>query len=257
MDQFLNGSVFYPCSGLDGAPIKYVGKLFQRFFYADYFIPKSDFMWDFKYFGCRGYTTSSVEELDVRAAFGCSWEEIARNSADTIEKLPFKSPPFKWIPEDAFLALARFERIPGYPEDHGPERFEVLYAKCEAVAIFRATFSRFGVAPGCLANIRPGLGFGGNFRDYTEQLDRVVRENPAGTPEFLLYDHLGAEPRSGGYLPITSGYRKIRRWARYHPDFGPGELYLAQDRWRHGERATDGASAENGEDRRKRHVEGP
>jgi hypothetical protein len=254
MEQFLNGSVFYPCSGLDGAPIKYVGKMFQRFFYADYFIPKSDFMWDFKYPGCRGYKTVSLEELDVQAAFGCSWEEIARNSPDTIEKLPFKTAPYQWIPEAAFLALARFERSPGYTEDHGPERFEVLYAKCEAVAIFRATFNRFGVAPGCLAHIRPGLAFGGNFQGYCKVLNQVVSENPAGTPEFLLYDHLGADPGSGGCLPITSRYRTLEHWSRYHPDFGQGALYLARNTWTREEQ--DWARARGLEDHRRRRLEG-
>jgi hypothetical protein len=251
MDQFLNGSVFYPCSGLDGAPIKYVGKTFQRFFYADYFTRKSDFFWDCQAGGCRGYTTSSVEELDVRTALGCSWEEIAQESPETIRELPFK-----WHPENAFLALARFEREPSYSDDHGPERFELLFAQCEAIALFRATYGRYGVVPGCLAHIRPGLSFGGNFRGYTEQLDRAMRQNRAGLPEFLLYDHLGADPGSGGYLPMASRYRKIQHWARYHPDFGSGGLYLARDRWRQRELAADWASAGDGEDLRKRESEG-
>lgn len=34
IDSFLGESVYYPCSALHGVPVKFLGKRFQRFFYA-------------------------------------------------------------------------------------------------------------------------------------------------------------------------------------------------------------------------------
>jgi hypothetical protein len=63
IDKILSECVFYPCSSLHGVPVKFLGKRFQRVFYADYSVERRQFDTSLNEQGFKGYELDSVEEL--------------------------------------------------------------------------------------------------------------------------------------------------------------------------------------------------
>lgn len=222
-DQFLRQAIFYPCSGKDGAPVKFVGKHFQSFFYADYSIDRDKFVGECESRGFLGYRVSRIQDLDVCSIFGSTWNEIGLEFQDTIKKVRFE-----WSPRLAFLIAVRFERLPEFPAEHGPQNFDLWFARCEAIATFRAVFVRRHIAPKCLAYIRSGIAFGGNFSDFPVELGRAVSDNPGGLPEFMLYDRMGGRPQCGDYLNLVENYSKVERWDYQTEGYGMSNLTLGK-----------------------------
>ncbi|MBP9019748.1 MAG: hypothetical protein KBG04_08025 [Bacteroidales bacterium] len=228
--QVLRDAVFYPCSGLDGAPVKFLAKRFQQFFYADYRIERDAFVRECEHRGFRGYRASTIQDLDVQQVFGCSWDDIGQEFRDTIARVPFD-----WSPRSAFVAAVHFKRLPEFSEDHGPPDFHLLFARCEAIATFRSVFSRRDIAPRCLVYIRSGIGFGGNFSEFPRELNRAVRNNRAGLPDFMLYDQMGGHPQYGDYLPLVEDYDQVERWDYQTEGYGQSHLTFARRRGGRGE----------------------
>jgi hypothetical protein len=227
IEEYLGESVFYPASGLDGAPVKFLGKNgFRRFFYADYAISREKFARENRERGFCGYRWHSTDELDFEAVFGCDWDTILHKHRCLITTLQF----FDWDPP--FVAVARFERLASYADDHGPVHFELIFARCEAVTTYTDVFSRRRIAPKCIAYIRSGIGYGGNYPDFPQRLEEVLRQNPGGLPEFMLYDHLAADRRMGDYLSLIQEYEPIQRWDYRTEGYGVGSVTWAKLRAR-------------------------
>ena len=90
-----------------------------------------------------------------------------------------------------------------------------------------SVFSKRGITPRCLVYIRPGTAFGGNFSAYSEVLERVMRANPGGMPEFVLYDRSGGNAIRGDCLPLLDGYQSIQRWDYRTERYGMANATLA------------------------------
>ncbi|MFN5962253.1 MAG: hypothetical protein ACK5CW_12300 [Verrucomicrobiota bacterium] len=205
--HFLEDALFYPCSDLDGAPVMLLAKHIPRFFYVDYLVEHEKLLKEARSPGFAGYQLADIKELEATSVFGISWEEIAAAATDSLRKIDFS-----WSPKDAFLTFLRFERSPGRPDLHGPPVIELLFARCEAIAMFRAVYTRQQIAPKCVAYIRPGLAFGRNYGDYPKDLQLALCENPAGMPEFLLHDEAATHPRNGAFLQIARIYEELTSW---------------------------------------------
>jgi hypothetical protein len=112
----------------------------------------------------------------------------------------------------------------GFGDDHGPEGFEFMFARCEAIAAFISAFSQKNIAPKCLIHIRSGIGFGGNYHDYPQELKRVLLENKGGLPAFMFFDSMGSSGEYGDCLDLVKKYQLVERWG--YPD--GGHLTLAK-----------------------------
>ena len=188
LDLILPHSLFYPGSGIDGDPIKYLSQSTNSFVYCDYCV--RDTAWESELRGqCfRGYTLKLRRPL-VPA-------EIAPDG--------FSLPPFR--PGDGDLEqrdlhmgrsdCLRFEWLI-YERDHkssracGPLRFSLLFLGIDGVAAFHTLYVKERrVAPAIVAIIQAPGGFGNNWTDFeqaTGPLARCVLGNPAGKPRALLY----------------------------------------------------------------------
>lgn len=215
VDRFFKDCVFYPCSGLHGTPIKFLGKRFCRFLYADYSVDPVRFDEAIHGRGFKGYTLRATEELDPENVFGMSWEDFDRRNFVTISRLTDD----RW---DPYLTLCHFERESGLDSKHGPPGFELMFSCTEAIATFKAAFSHRKIAPRCLVHVRSGIGFGGNFGDYPQELSSALLENQAGLPPFMLYDRMGSSRDLGDYLDLLERYDPVERWG--YPDGGFLEL---------------------------------
>lgn len=207
IDSFLRQCVYYPCSALHEVPVKILSKRFRRFFYADYSVERAQFEKFIEEDGFKGYRLSATDELTAEFVFGMSWEGVRQKHCNTLSRLHFE-----W--SEPFVVLSRFERASDLADDHGPASFEFMFARCEAIATFISTFSRRNIAPKCLAHIRSGIGLGGNFSDYPQELSRVLLANSGGLPGFMLYDQTGSSSNCGDYLDLIEKYESVERWGR-------------------------------------------
>jgi len=227
--QFLREAVFYPCAGVDGAPVKFLAKRFSSFFCTDYSIDRAAFETACKENGFRGYRVRAIDDLVVDSVFHGSWADIGLDYQEGIARVPFDC-------ADTFVAAAHFERLPDFAEEHGPLRFELMFARCEAIATFLSVFSRRGIAPRCLAYIRSGIGYGGNYQEFPLKLEQALRGNPAGLPEFMLYDEMGGDRGCGDFLSLVEDYEPIERRDHQTERYRVGNLTLAKLRTKNVER---------------------
>jgi len=75
IEKYLREAVFYPCAGLDGTPVRFLGHRFQRYIYADYGVTRESFEKACELNGFLGYRVGSIKELDVESVFQTSWKE--------------------------------------------------------------------------------------------------------------------------------------------------------------------------------------
>lgn len=219
-EKYLRESVFYPCSGFDGSPVRFLGHRFQQYIYADYGVTRDSFEKACNLNGFLGYRVCSIKELDVELVFQMSWKKLAVTHRTILSQLHLN-----WM--NPFILHTRFERLASFPEEHGPSSFELIFICCEAITTFHSVFTKRGIAPRCLVYIRPGTAFGGNFSAYPERLARAIRANVGGTPEFILYDKSGGNAKHGDYLPILEQYQPIQRWDYRSEHYGMTSATLA------------------------------
>ncbi len=217
IDKYLTECVYYPCSGLHGLPIKFLGHYFKRFFYVDYHISREEFDEAIRE-GLKGYQLCETEELTPEMVFGLSWDSMRKKHASAFEKVDFE-----W--NNPFVVRYQFERMGDFDDDHGPVSFELLFARCEAVTAYIEAFSRRSISPECLVHIRSGIGFGGNYSKYPQRLESAIGENKAGIPPLMMFDRMGSNKNSGDYLPLIDKYDDlVEIWG--YPD--GGRLTLAR-----------------------------
>ena len=186
MPDVLRQCVYYPSAGLDGDPVKYLGRYFQSFVYVDYGVGEQLVLNDLPNF--RGYDQISNRQVCEDELVPQGWQppKLRREDGNPKRNASFIKPPF--------AIWAVYDRKPEVCSEHGPKRFSLLYIGGEGAATYHALFYSHQVSPAVVALIQPGTGFGGNwtdFRDPNQILARLVRENPAGQPSHLLYGGWG------------------------------------------------------------------
>ena len=206
-DDFLRESVYYPCSGLHGTPIKFLSSRFQRFLYCDYSVAQEVFQKELDSRAFQGYRLSEQHELDPVDVFGATWNRLKQEHTDTYSRLYFDS-------SDPFITFCCFQRESHLTDSHGPDRFELMFARIEAIAALESAFVRRNIPPKCVVHIRSGTGFGGNFSEYPQHLEKSLQANSGGLPQFILHDSM-AVGSGGDHLPLIDEYREIQRWG-YH-----------------------------------------
>lgn len=222
MDQwshFLRECVYYPCSHLHGTPVKLLSSRFSRFFYTDYSVTREDFQKELASGAFKGYRLAEQRELDPTEVFGVPWNDLRREHTDTYSRLHFDS-------SNPFTVLCIFQRESGLTDEHGPDSFQLMFARVEAIAALESAFSRRSISPKCLVHIRSGIGFGGNFSDYPRLLEQSLRGNRGGLPRFILHDSM-AVGHGGDHLQLIGDYRNLQTWG--YPDGGYLKLVERND----------------------------
>lgn len=217
LNSFLVDSVFYPASGSDGAPVKYLSKRYSRFVYADYSIERDKLLDTVNNRGFRDYRVGSTSDLSPEFVLGSSWNDIWCRYSNIIEHLHF---PF----QHPYIILFELERVERCPE-RGPNRFHLLFLRCEGVITYRELYAKRSIAPSCLSYIRTGIGFGGNYSKFPAFLSEAMGENAAGLPHYILHDDLCTRG-AGDWLPTVESYRIEHAWRYRTEDYGDGRLSL-------------------------------
>lgn len=185
IDKLLANSLFYPSSGRDGDPVRYLGGFIHSFIYVDYGI-EHDEVWNSlhdAHHGFRGYRIIDCRDVSQSELTPCGSEPVYHGPTDRVPLV------HRDYPKERFAIWSVHERGKEWSDDYGPERFSLLYICGDGVAMFRALYHRSKQVPDVVAVIQPGTGFGHNWTDFREPsqiFGRSVLHNPSGTPQYLL-----------------------------------------------------------------------
>jgi hypothetical protein len=218
--MLLSESVYYPSSGTDGDPIKHLSKRYISFVYADYGMEESALLERIRKCGFLGYRpllerklTNSDLELD-------SLDQLnpMRELLDDGGRYCFVNPYAIWFV---------FERIAIFGEEHGPQRFSLLFLAGDGPTVYKELYIKRATAPGLIAIIQPGTGFGGNYTDFDSRSDllaSLVLDTDVVRPPRLLNGGRGSKKLYQS--PCWPEYRKhICDFERYD---GRGSIRLWQ-----------------------------
>ena len=179
------------------------------FVYVDYGFTHDKWTNKIRCPGFRGYHLLSTRPVLESELSPCGWPPPIPPVLLKREQRSYRSVT------DPFCEWSIFERDQDISVDHGPQRFSLLYMRSEGVATFWSLYVENNTAPAVIAVIQPGTGFGGNWTDFRNEravLAKTVLENPAGTPDFLLYGGYGG---GGDYdSPCWSQFSKNRGFIR-------------------------------------------
>ena len=194
LKPILTNSLFYPASGVDDRPVQYLCGHIHSFVYADCGVDRADLIEAQPY---KGYDVERRD--DVRM------EELYPNGREPLQLIPqdtagcdLERAMENWKPFFAIWTIYR--RRHDLNDDHGPERFSLLFICDDGPTVFHNLYKRQNCSPDCLAIIQPGTGFGCNWTDFRNTariLGREVLQNPFGVPNYLLQD----VPEKTGWSP--------------------------------------------------------
>lgn len=213
----LQGSVFYPASGTDDSPVKYLRGLSHSFVYADWRITQDELTTHLRtlFDGYRCTHTRSVTAAELCIAsfqsllpvrdYGNPWNGVAK----------------------PYAVWAIYDRDRGNGKEAGPERFSLLCVGGEGLATFRSLYLTNHCTPSVVTLIRCGTGgfSGGNRTDFVDshlEFACSVMQNPHGTPEYLFTYYGGNDDGHGPESPWPSysklhGIVNVRLWGPPQP----------------------------------------
>ena len=212
--ELLQGSVYYPASAIDGRPVKYLAGFSHSFVYADCNISQDALTRNLDTFkGYRRYHSRSVtrEELCFK-----SFQPILPERTDG-------DPQRQHIQADfsPYALWAIYDRLPEFDEEHGPERFSLLFVGGDGVATFQSLYYSNQCTPSVIALIRCDA-FTGNWTQFFDPktiLARSVMQNPYGTPDYMFCEYRQEpEPPWPWYSKlqhtVAVPYGRLRLWSR-------------------------------------------
>jgi hypothetical protein len=193
--ELLAHSLYYPASGRDGDPVRYLGGHIHSFVYVDYSLTREDVVASLEdpRHGFRGYRISAVNDICESELVPDGWRPLPPDHSD--------GDPNRWweLIREPFAVWCVLTRNDDHTDEYGPERFSLLYICGDGAARFQALYHGNRCTPDVLAIIQPGEGIlGGNWTHYTDSsriLGRSVLGNPFGRPRFLLYGGRGRNYR--------------------------------------------------------------
>lgn len=183
LDSILQNSVYYPASGTDGDPIKYLAGNFYSFVYVDYGYNREELSKALAQRGFRGYKPIAIRDVTEQELLACRSLPLFLSARKN--RFRFSNQTF-----EPFCYWVVFQRLDAMPDSHGPKRFSLLYICADGVATYEALYTANEIAPSCIAIIQPGRGFGGNwtsFEDPHDSLAWLVRGKPGcPRPRYLI-----------------------------------------------------------------------
>lgn len=143
--DILRDSVYYPASGIDGDPVKYLAGNFHSFVLADYGVGRERVLGKLSAF--RGYRIAAQREVSERELTPSGWTpQLLQGCKDIPQRRTRRMQP-------PFGIWSIHERTNEFGSDHGPERFSMLYIGGDGVATFQALYRGNSIAPAVIAII--------------------------------------------------------------------------------------------------------
>jgi len=216
LQNILRGSLYYPSSGFDGDPIKYLSGNLYSFVYVDYGINSDELDTRLNNPGFNGYHKILSRKITQKKLSPDSWPPLQRCiHEDDPER-------YRDEMQKPFVTWSVFQRNDGLSDEHGAERFSLLFLCAEGVAAYRALYLSNQCFPLGIAIIQPGYGMGGNWTDFTDptmSLATTILNNPAGKPRVLLYGGRGKR-----HYYREACWPQYSRHSSFHDKVGGGSI---------------------------------
>ncbi len=152
INNVLFESLYYPCSGFDGEPIKYfMGNVFS-FIYVDYGYSRQVFHNILETHGVKGYHVIHSQLISENELTPKGWNIVISPDKDEILNLTnslhyIKEPFCEWL---------IFERNNDLDDSHNPKRFSLLYLCADGSSSYQALYLSNKVKPRIVTIIQPG-----------------------------------------------------------------------------------------------------
>lgn len=218
----LENSIYYPAAGHDGGVIKDCNTRarslnIRSFVYADYctgpeaYLEKENNFRGYHVFGSRALKPENMAPIGWRPQMP---PETSRELYIRYQK--------HWKP---FAHWTVYERDADQNEEHGPERFSLIYIGSEGVATYQALYWVQRIVPTGICIIQPGTGWGFNWTDFrapNAALFWAIQHHPVGKPPLVYYGGYGNGYNNFAWPGYAPSGRRIRP---YYPDF-EGEVTI-------------------------------
>ncbi len=185
INDVLQGSVYYPACYFDGRPVKYLGGYSHSFIYVDFNVKREDLISQLNTFS--GYKLAFSRSLEAKDLCFRSFVPMMPTAMDGNPE-----DSLSHCNGDMFAEWAVYDRIDSYGDDHGPQRFSLLYIGGEGVATFQSLYFSNRCSPSVIVLIKSDA-FTGNWTNFCypkEIFARCVMGNPAGQPEYFFSEDL-------------------------------------------------------------------
>lgn len=186
LKEVIEGSLYYPASGVDGSPIRHWQLGVNSFIYVDMSTEKSTYDRELLRHGSfRGYHVVAKRNLLANELVPNGFRPNPPASAKAQSIMSAQQSAGANI-GNSFAMWSILERDNALGEEHGPRRFSLLHLRAEGAATYQALYQSIEILPKIVACIRPGIGFGGNYDEFTNVLLDTMLLHPKGLPEQLL-----------------------------------------------------------------------
>lgn len=161
LNNILENSLYYPCCGFDGDPIKYFAGNVHSFVYADYGVSKAAFEAEVSK-GLLGYHLKHHEDISEQQLAPKGMRIIVYPDQEEMKSLEFHRSFMK----EPFAQWVVYERDADLAEAHGPSRISLLFICGDGALTYQTLYLQNGIVPAIMAVIQPGHGFGGNYTNF-------------------------------------------------------------------------------------------
>ena len=187
--EALEHSLYYPAAGFDGRPVQFLGGFIHSFIYVDYGNEEAAVHAETVQQGFAGYHVAGCKPLRECDLTPNGWTpEVPPQYRDDVRRfVDMRETGFVRRP---FATWYIFDRNDDKTEDHGPQRFSLVYLCADGVAAYQALYWQHHIAPEVLTIIQPGEGFGGNYANFRDPEGFfawvVLHGNDQPIPEYLV-----------------------------------------------------------------------
>lgn len=170
--EILRSSLYYPASGFDGDPVKYLAGDIHSFVYVDYGDGEEAFERELQTEGFKGYRLLGKRAVSEKSLTPRNWD---RNVLPPEYRIPGAFPEADGAPFCTWIVL---ERLPGFDDNHGPARFSLVYWCHEGISAYLKLYFFRGIAPRAVAIIQSDYGFGGNWTAFADPNEILAWVDP-------------------------------------------------------------------------------
>jgi hypothetical protein len=176
--------------------VQFLGGFIHSFIYVDYGNEEQAVDAEAQAHGFLGYHLVGSKNLSERDLAPNGWRpHVPPNFQNQMRR--FTSIRAEGFVRNPFATWHIFDRDDDKGEDHGPQRFSLVYLCADGVAAYQALYWPNHTAPEVLAIIQPGHGFGGNYTDFTDPDGffawTVLHGNCRVIPEYIVCGGLGLD----------------------------------------------------------------